>query len=317
MKTLVPTLRPVPYFTAVPRKYRYDGWTAERQRAFIAALAELGSVKAAARRIDMSSEGAYYLRRQPGAESFAAAWAAALDHGVQSLADIAIDRARDGVPVPVFWQGEQVGEKRQYNDRLLMFILRHHQPERYGPLPALREGTKAAETRAREAGNGEIDPAERARIIERLLERYKNKVDEERYLRLEGRVVAADFTLRQLTHIELVLDIGGQAAALIKHATGLDRSGDEQPGPKRYASEVSTLLATIRADAWETLHDPPRPTIRLDRHATTPGYDYASPTRQQRETIQRAPQDRIAEAQAEWEAAATEEGWEAWCAGRG
>jgi hypothetical protein len=122
----------VPDFTPVPRRPRTDGWTPERQRAFIEALAETGSVKAAAHRINMSSEGAYYLRRQPGAESFAAAWEAALDFGVQRLADIALERAVDGVSVPVFWKGEQVGERRAYNDRLLMFMLRKRLPERYG-----------------------------------------------------------------------------------------------------------------------------------------------------------------------------------------
>lgn len=135
---LAPDQRPpIPAFTPVPRKYRHDGWTPERQRAFIEALAATGSVTAAAARINMSPEGAYYLRRQPGAEGFAAAWAAALDHGVQQLADVAIDRAIHGVAVPVFWRGEQVGEKRWFNDRLLMFLLRHHLPERYGPAPAL------------------------------------------------------------------------------------------------------------------------------------------------------------------------------------
>lgn len=29
---------PLPDFTPVPRKYRHDGWTPERQRAFIGAL---------------------------------------------------------------------------------------------------------------------------------------------------------------------------------------------------------------------------------------------------------------------------------------
>ena len=39
---------PLPDFTPVPRKYRHDGWTTERQRAFIAALADTGSVSRAA-----------------------------------------------------------------------------------------------------------------------------------------------------------------------------------------------------------------------------------------------------------------------------
>lgn len=122
----------IPDFTPVPRRHRTDGWTPERQRAFIEALAETGSVKSAAHRINMSPEGAYYLRRQPGAETFAAAWEAALDFGVQRLADVALERAVDGVPVPVFWKGEQVGERRAYNDRLLMFMLRKRLPRRYG-----------------------------------------------------------------------------------------------------------------------------------------------------------------------------------------
>lgn len=150
MQDLIPTLvAPKLDFTPVPRKYRYDGWTAERQRAYIAALAETGSVTAAAKRVNMSPEGAYYLRRQPGADEFRAAWAAALDHGVQRLTDIAIDRAMHGVPVPVFWRGEQVGEKRWFNDRLLMFVLKHHMPHVYNP-PQLRTGTKHVGTLRRE-----------------------------------------------------------------------------------------------------------------------------------------------------------------------
>jgi hypothetical protein len=46
MRNLVPGPLPIPDFAPVPRKYRFDGWTAERQRAFIAALAETGSVRA-------------------------------------------------------------------------------------------------------------------------------------------------------------------------------------------------------------------------------------------------------------------------------
>lgn len=85
--------------------------TPDRQRAFIHALAETGSIKAAAKRINMSSEGAYALRRQPDADGFRAAWDAALDHGVQNFADIAIARAIEGVPVPIFYEGEQIGER--------------------------------------------------------------------------------------------------------------------------------------------------------------------------------------------------------------
>jgi hypothetical protein len=73
---------PLPAFEPVPRKFRHDGWTPERQKAFIAALAESGNVTAACAHVGMTTEGAYYLRRQPGAESFARAWQGALDGGI-------------------------------------------------------------------------------------------------------------------------------------------------------------------------------------------------------------------------------------------
>ena len=70
---------PLPRFKPVPRqRRRRDGWTPERQRRFIAGLAEGDSVRVAANAVGMTPEGAYQLRRQPGAADFAAAWAEAL-----------------------------------------------------------------------------------------------------------------------------------------------------------------------------------------------------------------------------------------------
>lgn len=115
---------PPPDFQPVARKYRHDGWTPERQRAFIAALADTGSVSRAASLVNMSPEGAYYLRRQAGAESFRRAWEAALDFGVQRLKDLAFERAIEGELVPVMSFGKLVGYRRKTNDRLLMFCLR-------------------------------------------------------------------------------------------------------------------------------------------------------------------------------------------------
>ena len=116
--------QPLPDFTPVHRKYRHDGWTPERQRGFIAALADTGSVSRAAALVNMTPEGAYYLRRQAGAESFRRAWEAALDFGVQRLRDIAFERAIEGELVPVMSFGKLVGYRRKSNDRLLMFCLR-------------------------------------------------------------------------------------------------------------------------------------------------------------------------------------------------
>ncbi|MHA4835071.1 hypothetical protein [Sphingopyxis sp. MSC1_008] len=117
---------PLPDFTPVPRKYRHDGWTPERQKAFIAALADTGSVSRAAAMVNMAQTNCYTLRRAAGAESFRRAWAAALDFGVARLKDIAFERAIDGYLVPVFVAGKLMGFRRRHNDALLMFCLRHY-----------------------------------------------------------------------------------------------------------------------------------------------------------------------------------------------
>jgi hypothetical protein len=113
-------------FTPVPRQYRYDGWTPERQKAFIAALAETGCVTRAAAMVNMAQANCYTLRRAPGAEEFRRAWDAALDFGLKRLKDIAFERAVEGYLVPVFVGGKLMGFRRKYNDALLMFCLRHY-----------------------------------------------------------------------------------------------------------------------------------------------------------------------------------------------
>lgn len=123
----------LPDFTPVPRKCpRHDGWTPERQRAFIRALADTGCVKIAARMVNMAHASAYELRRQPGAESFRAAWDAAQALGLQVVKDEAFDRAMNGEQIPVFVAGKLMGFRRKKNDRLLMFILRHYGQDAQG-----------------------------------------------------------------------------------------------------------------------------------------------------------------------------------------
>lgn len=119
-------------FDPVERRPRHDGWTPELQVEFIDALAECGCVSEAAARVGMNPSTAYDLRRQPDAQSFRMAWEAALDHAVQRLSDAAFARALNGVARPVFFQGEQIGERRYYDERLTMFILRYRDPVRYG-----------------------------------------------------------------------------------------------------------------------------------------------------------------------------------------
>jgi hypothetical protein len=116
----------------VLRRPRSDGWTPQRQRDFIAALADGGCVEQAAREASMSVTSCYRLRRSPGAESFAAAWDAALAQAARRLVDLAFDRAINGSDEPVFdKEGFRVGRRTRYNDRLLMFLLRAYMPDRF------------------------------------------------------------------------------------------------------------------------------------------------------------------------------------------
>jgi hypothetical protein len=128
-----------PAFAPVPVRYRHDGWTPAKQTAFIEALADTASVVEAAARVGMAAESAYRLRRHAGATAFVNAWDAALDHAVQRLVDTAFARAIHGVPRAVFHKGEHVGEQRIYSDRLLTFLLRYHDPNRYGNLSGITQ----------------------------------------------------------------------------------------------------------------------------------------------------------------------------------
>ena len=65
-------------FEPVPVQPRVNGWDAEAQRAFIAALAMNGSPRAAARAIGLAHGGAERLRTLDGSASFNDAWDQAL-----------------------------------------------------------------------------------------------------------------------------------------------------------------------------------------------------------------------------------------------
>jgi hypothetical protein len=86
-----------PPFEPVPlQRRRHDGWTAEKQRMFLAALAATGAVGTAARLVGMTRKAAYDLRRKPGAESFAEAWEMATETARHRAFDVLMERALNG-----------------------------------------------------------------------------------------------------------------------------------------------------------------------------------------------------------------------------
>jgi hypothetical protein len=126
------TNEPTYSFTPATLRPRHDGWTAQKQIAFIEALAETACVEEACRRVGMSDSAAYKLRQRPCGAAFRKAWDAALDYSLTRLEQAALGRALNGVARPIFHRGEQVGEWRDYDERLTMFLLRARRPERFG-----------------------------------------------------------------------------------------------------------------------------------------------------------------------------------------
>ena len=104
-------------------RYRDDGWTPEAMEGFIIGLIETGSVRRAADRVDRHVSTAYKTRAR--VPEFARAWDAARRMAYARLRDEAMERALQGGYEQVWNNGEMVGVKRVFNDRLLINLLNH------------------------------------------------------------------------------------------------------------------------------------------------------------------------------------------------
>lgn len=120
-----PKLRAVPAASAdadIPTT-RHDGWSLDLQVAFLRALSATHSVSEAAKSVGMSRQSAYRLRSRLKGRPFDLAWEVAFHHSYDVLAHAALERALNGVEVPVFFQGEQVGSYRRFDERLTVALL--------------------------------------------------------------------------------------------------------------------------------------------------------------------------------------------------
>jgi len=262
---------PLPDFTPVPRKYRHDGWTPERQKAFIAALADTGSVSRAAAMVNMAQPNCYTLRRAPGAESFRRAWEAALDFGIARLKDIAFERAIDGYLVPVFVAGKLMGFRRRHNDALLMFCLRHYGQDAGGKRTTINYFSTRATAGAVAAGGGAG-----ARGVSTALD--TNGI--EGSAGAAGAVAeASTTTVRTVIHggVSTSLDTNGQqdaAAQLIEgfEGTALDAQAEAEIGAAllALAARQRELDAAVDGDEYGAIpmqvDDPAVPLVQLGAH---------------------------------------------------
>lgn len=101
----------------------------DHRAAFLAALAECGNARDAARQVGLSRSTVYQWRDTDAV--FADAWAKAQRIGVEALEDEARRRAYSGVEEPVYQGGKLVGHVRKYSDTLLIFLLKGAKPETY------------------------------------------------------------------------------------------------------------------------------------------------------------------------------------------
>lgn len=283
-------------FPPVVRKNRrHDGWSPAAQKDFIFWLAASGNVDKAAQAVGRTQSGAWTVRRSAGAEAFSRAWEAALDLFHARRRARKLDELAAPPPGP------------------------RHTPRRVREQREARAFRNAGDLRgrardARARGEpvllaSELGEREKAEIIAEIMKRYGAKLRAERQARLEGRITEADFYVRQLSFIELILDIGGRTQELLD---AFREAG--VPLPEAAATPGSTLLEKARRAVWqekgEADRPPPAPLGRHnDRYAT--GEEEYDPARDgdrgEWERKQEEKRRLAAEAQREWEARARQE----------
>lgn len=126
---------PLATYTPVTLRARHDGWTAERQRIFLTALADTGCISEAARAAGIAQRSAYRLRNHAEGQAFAIAWERALQFATARLMTTAYERALKGGTRELWKDGALVASVRQPSDRVLMWLL-----DRIAPRPGSLNG---------------------------------------------------------------------------------------------------------------------------------------------------------------------------------
>jgi hypothetical protein len=107
------------YRTDAPR---VDGWTPERQAAFLMTLAQTGLVSRACEVAEMSASSAYALRREPRGRAFHLGWQAAHLIARDRLEDVLLEAAISGIE-SVTTRVETTTHRRVLNGGLSMGML--------------------------------------------------------------------------------------------------------------------------------------------------------------------------------------------------
>jgi hypothetical protein len=231
-------LRDLLDFEPVPRKKeRADGWTPQVQRFFIIALVATGSDRQAARAVGKAQYGVTQLKEAAGNESFLRAHARALEihaadnthrlaEGVRAVTQAA---ASWRAPRPPAWSGAATRQAMS------------------PPPPALPAPAAEGELTA--------DQRESLGMLATIISRMSYKLTAEHEARMDGRIKEADFYVRQITWLEVALDLtsgdGMKAWREFRH--------DGRHLIDIAETQMSRLLDFFRRRHWEACGDPPRP----------------------------------------------------------
>jgi hypothetical protein len=232
-------------FAPVPRKVtRSDGWTPDVQRAFIAALAVTGSDRQAARAVGKAQFGVEQLKKAPGNEGF-------LHARARALAMAAGDKARrlaaglHAVTEPAaLWRKPEPAWGEAASRRHALDAAR-----------AEKEAEAAAAAREAAAAQQDAGDAEDMAVLEKIVLNYLRKLESERAARLEGRIAEADFYLRQVTVLEVALDLASEDG--MARLKALRRGGHDLLHIAQ--TPLSAILDEVRRRHWLGAGDPPRP----------------------------------------------------------
>lgn len=137
------TLPPELEFDTVERIGGRNAVTPMKQRVFIRVLAETGRVCLAAKAAGNVPGSFYFLRNHARGKSFAEAWDRARDFGTGRVLDVLLDHAINGTPEYIYKGGELVAERRRFNHPMMMWLVAHNYPEKFGVAGGLMHGAQS------------------------------------------------------------------------------------------------------------------------------------------------------------------------------
>lgn len=132
-----------PPLNALTPSRQSNGWTVERQRAFLEMLAQCGFVERAAGLVGMTRQSAYAFRQTTAGRAFDLAWDAALLLARQRMIDETYEMAFEGSVERIYRDGKLVQEKRKRDPKTMLATI-----ERLGMNTAL--GSAPAKAVAKE-----------------------------------------------------------------------------------------------------------------------------------------------------------------------